>query len=128
MQLSHRQWEIIKLYCDSIGIEFLACPSTERKIDFLMSIRCEKLRINNDNLLNYADEYKAEILTQQNIYIDMSDEYDIDIALRLRKSKYAFYEKRVKIDNKCKDTNCINLDQFKKLIDHFKCVYENIKV
>lgn len=73
MELTENEWESIKLYCDSIGIEFLATPATIEKLDFLMSIGMKRIKISSDRaiereLINHALTYKVPVIVSNGMF------------------------------------------------------------
>ncbi len=49
-QMSLGKWKTLKSYCDKINIEFLATPSSEDILSFLLSIGMKRVKIGSDRV------------------------------------------------------------------------------
>jgi len=66
-EMPEENWMEVKRYCDSIGIEFMATPSTIDKLEFLMALGMKKIKIGSDRsdnigLLSKAYSYNVPVL------------------------------------------------------------------
>lgn len=52
-ELSDDQFRILKHCCDSLGVEFLSTPTSERGVDFLARMGCRKIKNGSDYLVNH---------------------------------------------------------------------------
>lgn len=65
-QLTFGEWKVIKTYCDKIGLEFLATPSSEKICNFLLyELKCNRVKIGSD----HAKDYWLPVYLEKNLII-----------------------------------------------------------
>jgi N-acetylneuraminate synthase/N,N'-diacetyllegionaminate synthase len=52
-ELTDQQFRILKNCCDTLDVEFLSTPTSERGVDFLSSLGCKKVKNGSDYLVNH---------------------------------------------------------------------------
>lgn len=59
------EWRAIKQYCDKIGIEFIATPSSTKVLNYLISLKCKTVKIGSDRAGN------MDLITEACKFIEM---------------------------------------------------------
>jgi sialic acid synthase SpsE len=72
-QLDDIQWQMIMKYCDKIGIEFLATPSSLRKLMILMASGMTRVKIGSDRaaekeLVQRALSYNVPVIVSNGLH------------------------------------------------------------
>lgn len=73
LKLEIKNYNEIKNYCDKIGIDFMATPSTIERLDYLMSLGMKIIKIGSDRacekeLIDKALTYKVPVLVSNGMY------------------------------------------------------------
>lgn len=67
--LSYDKWKKLKLYCDDLGIEFMATVGSEKDINFLKKLNCKEIKISSGDL-NYTYLVEKAAKSGMGLHID----------------------------------------------------------
>ena len=122
MEFSIEEWKSIKKKCESLGLEFLATPFSNKAVDYLEDIGVSKYKIgsgdlNNKLLLDKIIKTGKEIILSTGL-VSQEELNDLVINLKRKKIKYSLLQCTSKYPTEAED---IGLDLISFYKERYNC-------